>query len=561
MPNLNPGARSRELLQELLGRNNGPHSAARERELLSQLRSSGAEGSGELDDLLLQELRRLVRGLEEARRRQDELVATHRRLTAPPYFPAIVLAEQGQDGDRRLLVTHGGALRSVSTAPEMDGQSVGPGDEVLLGNQLNVVIGVTDRPAWRAGETAVFLRYADGGRLVLKWRDEEIIADPSRRLAEIALRQGDRVRWDRQLFLAFERIPREENGSLFLQDTPSERFDAIGGLDRQIAELQRAVRLHFEQGDRAARYGLRRKGSVLLVGPPGTGKTLTARALAGWLATLSPAGRSRFINVKPTGLHSMWYGQSEANYREAFRVAREAGDQDPDVPVVMFFDEVDAIGRARGGALQGVDDRVLTAFMAELDGLESRGNVLVVAATNRCDALDPALLRPGRLGDLVLAVPRPDRRAARAILDRHVPAAVPCAEAPLGGSRDDLLASAISRMFAPNGLGPVATLTCRDGRRRTVRPADLVSGALLAQVAQRALERACVREMESGSSGVRHADFAEAVALTFGDAAGALTPASCGRILDGLPQDVDVVRVELAGAEPKTRGYRTVAVA
>ena len=109
------------------------------------------------------------------------------------------------------------------------------------------------------------------------------------------------------------------------------------------------------------------------------------------------------MNVKPAGLHSMWYGQSEANYREAFRVAREAGAREPEVPVVMFFDEVDAVGGARGDWGHRVDDRVLTAFMAELDGLESRGNVLVIAATNRRDALDPALLRPGRLGDLVLA--------------------------------------------------------------------------------------------------------------------------------------------------------------
>jgi len=125
---------------------------------------------------------------------------------------------------------------------------------------------------------------------------------------------------------------------------------------------------------------------------------MIARALANWLGQLAREGRSRFMHVKPSALHSMWYAQSEANYREAFRIAKEAGESDPDTPVVMFFDEIDSVGAARGDVLTRVDDRVLTSFMAELDGLESRGNVLVVAATNRREALDPALLRPGRLG-------------------------------------------------------------------------------------------------------------------------------------------------------------------
>ena len=94
------------------------------------------------------------------------------------------------------------------------------------------------------------------------------------------------------------------------------------------------------------------------------------------------------MNIKPAALHSEWFGRSEANYREAFRVARQASVECPDVPVVMFMDEVDAVSRPRGSSHMHVDDRVLTALMAELDGLEDRGNVFVVAATNRRDAID-----------------------------------------------------------------------------------------------------------------------------------------------------------------------------
>jgi proteasome-associated ATPase len=124
--------------------------------------------------------------------------------------------------------------------------------------------------------------------------------------------------------MAFERLPRSSDSSLFLTDTPADRLPT-SGVDQQIERLQRTVRLHMQHPALVARYRLRRATAVLLAGPPGTGKTLMARALANWLAQVSPSGRSRFMHIKPGALHSMWYSQSEANYREAFRVAREAG--------------------------------------------------------------------------------------------------------------------------------------------------------------------------------------------------------------------------------------------
>jgi proteasome-associated ATPase len=288
---------------------------------------------------------------------------------------------------------------------------------------------------------------------------------------------------------------------------------------------------------------------------------MLARALARWLAEES-GGRSRFLHVKPGALHSMWWGQSEANYREVFRVAREAAAADPQAPVVMFFDEIDSIGTTRGGGTRHrVDDSVMTSFMAELDGLESRGNVFVVAATNRRDALDPGLLRNGRLGDLVLDIPRPTMASGRAILERHFSPSAPYAtDVETTDARRDLIDTAVSQLYAPNGAGEIATLTFRDGSCRPVQARDLVSGAMLAGIARAATERAVNREIEQDDAGIRRCDVLDAIVDELTTAVSALAPHNAHSHIAGLPQDLAVVRVEPVLSRPR-RPHRFLSVA
>ena len=536
-------------LNAVLGRGRSACSLEDRLAALQNLRAQ-AGPEGDFDRALLERLLAAEEGLARARECQRQVQETLARLTAPPFFPAIFLHSCSVPDEARAVVQMGTQRRVVAVAKALDGVPLHTGDEVFLNNELNAVVARAASAPTRGGETAVFERRTADGRLILRLHDEELVMEAAAPLAALTLNAGDLVRCDRNAWVAFERIERSPGRQWFLEETPQVTFDHIGGLNFEIERLKRVLNLQVNHAEVARRYGLRRKGSVLLSGPSGTGKTMIAKAIANWLASVSPAGRSRFMSLKPAALHSVWYSQSEANYREAFAAARKAGEEDPRIPVIIFFDEVDSVGLARGGTLAHVDDRVLTAFMAELDGLSDRGNIVVVAATNRRSALDPALVRPGRLGDLILEILFSKQKAAYEIFSRHLPLAAPYARNGHGAdwatTREEILQTALSRLYAPNADNALATLVFRDGKRRAVHAADLISGAMIANIANGALERACYRHVETGEEGLRFEDVARAIDEELDAAARILTPSNCRLHLTDLPQDVDVVSVELA---------------
>jgi proteasome-associated ATPase len=437
--------------------------------------------------------------------------------------------------------------RVVQIGEGIDREQLAPGDEILLSGERNFLVANSGVPSLLTGEVALFSRYTSDGRIVLKARDEEVVVLAKRALLDAGLKPGDCVRFSRGAGLAFERIAPAKGEQFFLEATPADSFNDIGGLDREIESLKQLLTLHMLQPAKTSRYKLPRKGSVLLQGPPGNGKTKLARCTCNWLGAMSAAGRARFMNIKPGGLNSMWYGQTESNYREIFRTAREAAAADVGAPVVLFFDEIDAIAQSRGESANRIDDRMLNTFFTELDGVEKRGNIVVIGATNRMDSLDPALLRPGRMGDLVLNIPQPNRKAARAILGCHLPKDIPYATNGEGTpeAREELLDLAVGQLFADSRETELATLTLRDGKHHTVRAADLVSGAQLESIARAAIERACVRDVSGGPAGVSAGDISTALSDFYLAAPRALSARNARNYILSLPQDVDVVSVNL----------------
>jgi proteasome-associated ATPase len=527
-------------------------------QLLESIRAQSAEKSRQTDRFIIEQLSALRANLAEAVHTQQALKEIHERLTAPPYHPAIFLGFGEVGAAHSAMVMYGNSRRVVTCSDELDPETLAPGEEVLLSNEMNLIVARSPYSVLQCGQTGFFDRYTPDGRIVLKDRDEEIVVNVGGNLKDQILKAGDQLRWERNAWMALQKIERARGDSLFIEETPIETFENIGGLDRQIEELQRPIRLHYFNSEIARRYGLRRVGSLLLWGPPGNGKTTMVRALSNWMAKLSKSGRSRFVHIKPLEFGSMWYSESERNIRNIFRMAREAGNEQPEVPVVMFFDEVDSIGTSRGTTLMRVDDKVLTALMAELDGLESRGNILVVAATNRRDILDPALTRQGRLGDVQIEIPRPNMKAACEIFAKHLSPSIPYAATgrDTAEARQHIIQSAVSRIYSPNGDSELMQIGFRDGKRRIVKACDLMSGASIANIARATIERACVREAEGGEPGLRLEDVLHTLADEFECLSRSLNPTNCRQHLLDLPQDVDVVRVEPVKKKvPRTHHY------
>ena len=191
-----------------------------------------------------------------------------------------------------------------------------------------------------------------------------------------------------------------------LVQVPDIKWDDIGGLEKAKQELQEAVEWPLKYPENFEKFGVKPPKGVLIYGPPGTGKTLLAKAVAN-------ESESNFIAIKGPELLSKWVGESEKGVREIFRKARQTA------PTVIFFDEIDSIASTRGGSTDsGVTQRVVNQLLTEIDGMEELQDVAVIAATNRVDIIDPALVRPGRF-DRHIKVEDPDEKARLEIFKVH----------------------------------------------------------------------------------------------------------------------------------------------
>jgi SpoVK/Ycf46/Vps4 family AAA+-type ATPase len=371
---------------------------------------------------------------------------------------------------------------------------------------------------------------------------EELLLEAAASLDVQELTTGDTLRWDKQTWLACERIEPATSQRFFVDVVDGASPAQIGGQREVFQQLVDALTLKLLDSQKAAAYGLADHGKTILMhGPPGCGKTLRARVAAAEVARISGC-RCRFAVVNAGDWEDPYVGVTQRNIRECFASLREAASQDGQA--VLFIDEIESVGRMRGIQMNIHGDKFLAALLCELDGFRDRAGVVIIAATNRRDLLDPALLE--RLTDIEISVQRPDMRSAREIFAIHLSEEYPYN--PNGQAsartRQALIETAVSRLYAPNGENELCTLRFRDGKTRKIGARELMSGRLIEQICRAARQAAFLRHHRQGIPGLTVSDIEEAVTATIGRLSTTLSRYNVHAYLSDLPQDVDVVAVE-----------------
>ncbi|CAM5169604.1 unnamed protein product [Eretmochelys imbricata] len=234
-------------------------------------------------------------------------------------------------------------------------------------------------------------------------------------------------------------------------EVPQVCWEDIGGLQEVKRELQELVQFPVEYPDKFLKFGMTPSRGVLFYGPPGCGKTLLAKAIANEC-------QANFVSIKGPELLTMWFGESEANVRDVFDKARQAA------PCILFFDELDSIAKARGGGAGdggGAADRVINQILTEMDGMTNKKTVFIIGATNRPDIIDPAILRPGRLDQLIY-IPLPDDTSRAAILSANL------RKSPVAGDVDLNYLAKITHGFSGADLTEICQRACKLAIREAI---------------------------------------------------------------------------------------------
>jgi proteasome-associated ATPase len=463
---------------------------------------------------------KLVQALAAAREEIATLREEIDKLCAPPATYGVYLSTN-KDGTVNVLAQS--RKIKVNLRPALELQSLRPGQEVILNEGLNVI----ETGSYEVqGDVVTLKEQLDDERALITVRNDEdrvgIIADP---LRAQRLKTGDHLLFDAKSGYLMEKLPKNEVEDLALEEVPDVGYAEIGGLSAQIEAIRDAVELPYLYADYYKEHQLAPPKGVLLYGPPGCGKTMIAKAVAANLAEKISEKRGEkikgyFLNIKGPELLNKYVGETERKIREIFTKAKEKANED--VPVVVFFDEMDALFRTRGtGISSDVETTIVPQLLAEIDGVEGLKNVIVIGASNRQDLIDPAVLRPGRL-DVKIKIERPDRAGAAEILKKYVSADLPIAAGELAAhdgeaarAVDHMVDTAVAAMYELSEENRFLEVSYANGEKEVLYFKDFASGAMIESVARRAKKLALKRLIGGGDKGLTAEDLMIAIREEF----------------------------------------------
>src|SRR5881397_4445077 len=443
----------------------------------------------------------------EARRIIEKLEEVVKKVTSPANRIGTFL---GATSKETAHIVVGGADYYCNIDPRIPLAKLKKGTRVLV-NEAFVIVGdlgfETVGPVTKITEVIGKDRLRVGSEHGL----QSMVLQRSADLAHSTLKSGDEVRVDSNYRMALEMLSSTKSHEHYLDTVPDLPWEKVGGQEAALQAIKDAIELPLLHPQLFERFQHSTPKGFLLHGPPGCGKTLIGKATAYNLTQqlkqeTGQEMREYFMHIKGPEILNMWVGESERMVREIFATAREKR-REGYLPF-LFIDEAESIlGTRRASRFSNILSTLVPMFCTEMDGIESLNEVVIILASNRADLIDPAILRPGRI-DLKIKVNRPNKQGAREIYRIYLTDELPydgvlAKEADgLGASIERLIERFVDWQFARRDENKFLEVTLRSGRKEMLYRSDLISGAIVASIVERAkaiaIKRAIATQQDGG---------------------------------------------------------------